>query len=400
MSNGIHRPKATCFASSSKLSIIEALIEVGPISRSDLADLIGLSRSALTELSRDLIALGIVHETSVSYNKARKGRPSILLALNAEHGYFIGACVTDHFPLLVLCDLHGTCLDQLAIAATDDPEVIAQAIKAGIATLLLGKHIPMKQVFGIGLAVSGFVDRQRGICLHSTRLGWSDVPIADIVSRVTGIPTYIDNDANTVATGEKLFGHAREAKNFSIVTLSNTVGCGHYIDGRPYRGQNGGAGEIGHCMVDPNGLPCRCGKMGCLDTVAGFDAILQSAANHRLAVGSIHDVEALAANGNPHAVSILRCAGQALGIAVANIIQINNPEMVLFACTEGFHNGLFVTSIRQEIENNILPRLLSSTTLHFYRVQKDFWARGAASIAAHEFLIAQTLQKLWSPQTD
>jgi predicted NBD/HSP70 family sugar kinase len=390
----IEGQKSTGFASSSKLSIIEALIEFGPMSRSALADLIGLSRSALTQLSRDLIALGLMNETSVSYNKQRRGRPSVLLALNAEHGYFFGACITDHSPLLVLCDLHGHPLEQLSIAAADDPDVIAQTIKDGISTLLLGKHIPMKQILGIGLAMSGFVDREHGVCLHSINLGWSDVPIADIVSRITGIPTYIDNDANTVATAEKLFGHAREAKNFSIITLSNTVGCAHYIGGKLYRGENGGAGEIGHCLADPDGVLCRCGRIGCLDTVAGFDAILQSAKKHQLAVRSIQDLEALAANGNPHAVGILRGAGHALGMAVANVIQINNPEMALFACTEGLHNGLFATITRQTIENNILPRFLSSTSLHFYPVQKDFWARGAASIAAQEFLIAQVSQKL------
>jgi predicted NBD/HSP70 family sugar kinase len=120
-------------------------------------------------------------------------------------------------------------------------------------------------------------------------------------------------------------------------------------------------------------------------------AILQSARNQELAVTSVHDVEALSANGNPHAVSILRRAGQALGLAVANVIQSNNPQMVLFACTEGLHRGLLVSSTRQAIENNILPRFLRFTGLHFYAVEKDFWARGAASIAAHGFLTEQAL---------
>ncbi len=386
--------KSTGFANSPKLSIIEALLEFGPMSRSALADMIGLSRSALTDLSCDLIALGLINETSVAHNKQRRGRPSVLLALNAEHGYFVGACITDHSPLLALCDLHGYPLEQLSLAAADDPDVIAQTIKDGISTFLLGKHISIKQILGIGLAMSGFVDREHGVCLHSISLGWSDVPIADIVSRITGIPTYIDNDANTVATAEKLFGHAREAKNFSIITLSNTVGCAHFVGGKLYRGENGGAGEIGHCLADPDGVLCRCGRIGCLDTVAGFDAILQSAKEHQLAVRSIQDLEALAANGNPHAVGILRSAGHALGMAAANVIQINNPEMVFFAFTEGRHNGLFATSTRQTIENNILPRFLSSTSLHFYTVPKDFWARGAASIAAQEFLIAKASQKL------
>lgn len=373
----------------SKLRVIESLLEFGQMSRSDLADCTNLSRSTLTELSRELIARGIVHEISVCYSKQHKGRPSVLLSLKAEHGYFIGVCLTDHSPILVLCDLHGNPLGQRSITISDEPEVIAREIKSGISDLLCDKQIKMEQILGIGLALSGFVDREQGVCLYSISLGWCDVPIANLVTRATGIPTYIENDANAVATGEKLFGHAREAKNFSMVTISKSVGYGHYINGRLHRGQNGGAGEIGHCAVDLNGLRCPCGKVGCLDTIVGFGAMMQSAKDHQLTVKSVLDLESLATNGNPNAISILRRAGQALGATVANIIQINNPEMVLFAYTEGLHNGIFATSTRQAIENNILPRFLSSTSIRFYQVKKDFWARGAASIAAYEFLCSK-----------
>lgn len=377
------------FSKSSRLSVIEALIEFGPMSRSDLASNLNLTRSALTELSRELMARNLVRETSVRHNGGRQGRPSTLLELNEQCGYFIGVCITDHPPMLVLCDLYGNVIGGCEIAATDQPEAIAKAIKMGIDRLLKASGISKKAILGIGLAISGFVDPEQGVCRHSNELGWYDVPIVEVVTRISGIPTYIENDANAVASGEKIFGHARKAENFTIVTLNRTIGAGHYIHGNLYRGQNGGAGEIGHCTMIPDGQLCRCGKRGCLDTIAGSKAILDVAHECQLVAETVLGIEALAVNGNMAAINILRRAGQALGLAVANIIQITNPEMVLFAFSEDIRNGILLTSVRQTIENNIFPRFLPKTRLLFHQVDENFRARGAASIAAHEFFRLQ-----------
>jgi predicted NBD/HSP70 family sugar kinase len=104
-------------------------------------------------------------------------------------------------------------------------------------------------------------------------------------------------------------------------------------------------------------------------------------------VGEIGELEALAAEGEVKARELLHHAGFAVGIAVANSIQLNNPELVLFADLAGFGNGVFVNSARQAIEHNIMPHLLATTRLEFRSVEKDFMVRGAASIAAHQFLI-------------
>jgi predicted NBD/HSP70 family sugar kinase len=159
------------------------------------------------------------------------------------------------------------------------------------------------------------------------------------------------------------------------------------IDGRLYRGHDGSAGEIGHMTIDPRGAPCRCGKRGCLDTIAGGLAIREKAKAAGLAIGSMRDLERLASDGSRIAAGLLREAGEGLGLAVAGLVQINNPETVLFADLEGFGNGLFYTATRQTIENNILPRLLPSTQIVFQPVEYSFLARGAASVAAQAYLI-------------
>jgi predicted NBD/HSP70 family sugar kinase len=373
--------------SSSRTAIIEALLENGSMSRSDLAGSLGLSRSALTELSRGLIEEGLIHETSSSHDKPQKGRPSILLSLNAEYGYFIGVGLTEDPPMMVLTDFHGNSLAQHRMRDAAQPRAVATAIEKGIPHLIRATNISRDKVLGIGVALSGYVNHLQGMCLQSNALGWRDVPIAEIVQRVTAIPTYLDNDAHSVATGQKLFGHARESRNFSIVMLGKKTGEGHYINGRLHRGHTGAAGEIGHYTVAPDGPRCDCGKRGCLDIFATSSALLQRAADLGLKVENVEQLESIAAKGEAQAIELLRQAGAMLGVVVANTIQINNPELVLIADVVGFGNGLFTTSTRQAIENNILPHLIATTRIEFCSVEKDFLARSAASIAAHQFLI-------------
>ncbi len=392
---GLTGPAA--IASSSYVNIIEALLENGSMSRSELANSIGLSRSALTEMSRILIQDGFLEESPSVYEKQRKGRPSIMLSLNAKYGYFVGVGLTEDPPLMALTDCHGNVLAEHEIGMAMEPEAVAAAIGQGITYLTRASNISRDQVLGIGVALSGHVNHAQGVCLHSNLLGWHDVAIAEIVERVTGIPTYIDNDAHAVALGEKLFGLARELKSFTVVMLGIKIGGGSYMQGRLYRGHTGAAGEIGHCTVVPGGPRCECGKEGCLDVFASSSALLRRAAELDLPAGEMGALEALAAGGNVKAIELLRHAGSALGIVVANSIQVNNPELVLFADLVGFGNGIFITSARQAIESNIMPHLLATTRLEFRSVEQDFMVRGAASIAAHQFLIERAGPRVPQP---
>jgi predicted NBD/HSP70 family sugar kinase len=381
------RRPASPGVSTSRSAIIEALLENGSMSRTDLADSIGLSRSALTLLSRGLIELGLIQETPSTYDDQQKGRPSILLSLNAEHGYFIGVGLTEDPAMMVLTDCHGNSLAQHCMRDAAQPRAVAAAIEQGVATLIRARKITRDKVLGIGVALSGYVNHPQGVCLQSNALGWRDVPIAEIIQRVTKIPTYLDNDAHAVATGQKLFGNARESRNFSIIMLGKKIGDGHYINGRLHRGHTGAAGEIGHCTVVPGGKPCDCGKRGCLDMFATSSALLQRAAELGLKAKNLAQLESMAAKGEMQAIELLRQAGAVLGVVVANAIQVINPELVLIADVVGFGNGLFTTSTRQTIENNILPHLIATTRIEFCSVEQDFLARSAASIAAHQFLI-------------
>lgn len=360
------------------------------MSRSSLAEVTGLSRSAITEVTQGLIDLGLLEELPVVYGEQRRGRPSVLLSFAASHGYFLGVSLTDRSPVIVLVNLRSEIVGECEILFHPAPSEIAASIRKGLTQLLKSTRIPRERVFGVGIAVTGIIEQETGNCRYSAALNWRDVPIGAIVEKATGIKTRIDNDANMIAIGQKRFGRGRDLKHYSSLILGRNIGCAHFIDNKLYRGHDGSAGEIGHITVDPAGPLCRCGRTGCLDMYAGGAALESSARAVGLDISSMRELETLAASGSKEAFNLLRLGGQALGLTVASLVQINNPETVLFADLEGFGNGLFSTTTRQTIENNILPRFLSTTQIVFQPVGQSFLARGAASMAVQEFLHASS----------
>lgn len=371
--------------SSARGLILQTVMQVSQIARAELAAITGLSRSTVTEIVQGLLDLGLLEELPVVYDEQRRGRPSIRLALRAGYGYFIGVGLSEVRSTMQLNDLRGHTLAACDLAPITTPEAVATQIRSAMKQLLREARLRAEDVLGLGLAVPGMVDPHSGQCRFSAALGWRDVPLVALVHAAVHRPVCASNDADAVAVGQELCGGARAMKNFASIVLGRTIGCAHCIDGRLYRGHAGCAGELGHVTIDPRGAPCRCGKRGCLDTLAGGLSIREKARTAGLNVEHLGELERLAADGHPVAADLLREAGEALGLAIAALVQINNPETVLVADLEGFGNGLFYTATRQSIENNILPRLLPSTQILFQPVAYDFLALGAASVAAQRF---------------
>jgi len=374
-------------ARSTAQELLGLLISQGPLSRSALAETLHVSRARVTDLSRELLEAGLILETqAASQRRQGKGRPFVHLAIDASYGFCLGISVTDSRIHLLLTDLSGTVQAEQTVPTSVKPQQLVEIVQRSLTQLLDKAGIARKRMLSIGLAISGFVDRERGVCLHSANLGWHDVPIASLITQATGLPTVLENDANAAATSEKLFGLARETQNFTLITLGASIGCAHYIGGQLYRGSHGGAGEIAHSTVELGGQVCLCGKRGCLDTVASRAALLEAADRRGLQAASVGELERAASNGDAQARNILQRGSQVLGLVIANIVQSNEPELVLIADPSGFGQGLFLTNLRHTIENNILPRFLRTTRIEVHAVPDEFWARGAASIATHQFL--------------
>ena len=361
--------------------ILRSLNSSGPLTRAELGSQLTLSKAAMSGLTRELIEAALVEETT---SVQRQGRPAVLLDLRADGAYFIGISLLSRPAQIALTDLKGNIFARAALQFDPDPERFADNVAAAVPELIDG--IARERLAGIGVALSGLVDEEQARCIKSTLLGWQDVPLAQLIGKRVGVPTFVENDAKALAISEKHFGEAREFNNFSVISLGGGIGSAHFIHGRLYRGAHGGAGEIAHCTIELQGRPCRCGKVGCLDTVASLNALAELAREERLQISSLSELEHEATNGSSAAIRILHRAGSALGLAIATVIQINDPQMILIAHQEKSFSGLFATVMQQAIEANVLPRLSGRTPIRTKRVDNDVWSRGAASVVAESFL--------------
>ncbi|MCC6606860.1 MAG: ROK family protein [Anaerolineae bacterium] len=250
--------------------------------------------------------------------------------------------------LILVCDFGGTKLSAAVIeeAAVNEPDAAwrghlrrlsppgasAQTdieMMIGMGWELLGGERPSH----IGISFGGPVDYQSGVVRLSHHVpGWENVPIQQLFADAFHAPTWVDNDANVAALGEWRFGAGRGVADLLYVTVSTGVGGGWILDGRPYRGATGMAGEIGHTVVDPNGPLCLCGKQGCVERLASgpymaHDVALARGLPPEEVTGQL--VAEWAAAGEATAVAILERGARGLGVGLGNAANLLNPSRIV-----------------------------------------------------------------------
>jgi len=368
--------------------ILSTLGRSGSKSRTELAAALGLSKATISALVRDLLDRQILCERQLVFGL---GRPSVSLGIRPDAANFIGISLQADPAVLLLTDLHGQTRARVEIPRESDPERCIAALHAAIGSLRAEVGEPGGEISGIGIALPGFVSRDRRTCLASTALGWSDVDIGSRLTALTGLPTYVENDANALILGEQLFGIMRGCPDFSMIFVGDGIGSAHIVDGRLLRGYHGGAGEISHAPVTIEGYgarPCRCGNKGCLETVASLTAI-RGAARRGGLPDDVDQLAVMAADGHPEALGLLHAAGSALGISTAQIIQMFDPSHVVVMLAPALHEGVYGRALRQECETHVLRRAGAQTTLYLRDAATDSFASGAASLAAHYFLFGE-----------
>ena len=382
--------KRSMMLESQQQHILRLIHSGGAQSRTDLAKQLGISKAAISQPVRKLLEQGILLETDS--NVSGQGRPSVRLVLPDAQQFFIGVSLLDDAVGLLLVDINGIAYAFEQCPLSRDPNRLVESIGAHIPLLIAAAQITAEQVMSVGLALSGVVDSAGELCLKSTLLDWVDVPIAHMLSdylaehHQLALPVYLENDAKSLAIDEHVFGLAKEVNDFTLITLGDGIGSAHFIRGELYRGAHGGAGEIAHTTVEPNNLPCRCGKRGCLDTVSSVLAIREQAFEAHLPADCVADLETLAASGDSAAVRILHRAGNALGLALANIIQINDPQLILIAHAQGGFQGLFATIVKQSMAANVLPSMVGKTEVKPLLFAPHCWPHAAASVAIYHYL--------------
>jgi predicted NBD/HSP70 family sugar kinase len=364
-------------------SLVLGLVrDQGPISRTDIAERADLSPATITDITAVLIEQGLIYEHEAGVSTG--GRRPILLALNRQAGLVLGAKLTDREIVSALIDLDAEIVDRQTAALGDDGSLEHVVdVLAGLVADLRSRH-PGRRIFGLGLGLAGVVDRRSGVCRFSPFFQWHDVPIGRLLEERLALPVVLDNDVNTLTLAEQWFGAGSGVADFLVVTLGRGVGMGMVLDGRLYRGGNGGAGEFGHATMATDGPLCDCGKRGCLEALVSSPALLRRLQSTLGSEVTFDEAVALARAGDPTARAVFAEAGRILGLALSHLINIFNPPLLIVGGEGAVAADLFLDPLRETLRANSFDGFFGDLRLVVESWGDDAWARGAAGLMIEE----------------
>jgi glucokinase len=249
-----------------------------------------------------------------------------------------------------------------------------------------------------GLGIPATIDHDRGVAIQAVNLEISDVPVRDLMRKQLGLPVYIDNDANVAALAEFLFGAGRGARNVVMLTIGTGIGGGLILDGEIFRGSTGAGAELGHIVVEEDGPPCQgnCPNHGCVETFASGTAIARegtaaaerepdSALGKALAEGPIvgKTVTDLAVNGDRLAREVVAEAGRYLGVALASLANIFDPDVIIIGGGVSVVGDLMLAPACRELIERALPPM-NQTPVQLAELGPEAGMIGAAAMALIE----------------
>ncbi|RPJ02434.1 MAG: ROK family protein, partial [Chloroflexi bacterium] len=248
-----------------------------------------------------------------------------------------------------------------------------------------------ERLIGIGVGLAGVIDSTVGVCRVSPHNGWRDVPFAQLLEDRLGCLVYLDNNVNSLTLMEQLYGAGQHARDFLVVTIGRGIGMGIVANGQVYRGASGG-GELGHIVIEPDGFLCNCGNQGCLETFVAEPWQVKRAQLKGLKVEAPEDLLAAAHAGHPVAINVLERAGQLLGQAMANLVNLFNPELIIIS-GEGVRAGEFIfPAMHAAMHRHTFSQLGDDVSIRIEPLSDDAWARGAASLVLNKFFSVPELE--------
>ncbi len=375
----------------------------GPLTRQEIGNDAGLSPATVSNLVADLLAEGVIAE--VGLEDSNGGRPRGLLQVNPEYGYVIGVDVGESAFLVELFDL-GLNLRARHLSATElavfdmsglDPQDAVTHVANGIRAVIAEAGAREEAILGVGVAVPGLVEHTEHAVVHGQSVGWDAVPVEAMLRTTIALPIFVDNGAKTLGQAEKWFGAARGTDNAIIVLLGMGLGTCIISNGEVYRGATSSAGEWGHTTVVVGGRRCRCGANGCLEAYVGAGAITARYAelSHGSGApgpGSLEEgVAALISSRerDPVAEQVLDEVVTYLGVGIANLVNLFNPERVVVGGWLGRAlSDPLLPAIRAAAKSNALRLPYSGVQIVKAELGQDAVALGGATLPIAQLLNA------------
>lgn len=359
--------------------VLELIASGQAVSRTELAELIGVAPSTISLTVSQLVERGLVAEQGTRASGG--GRPRKVLRVGGTDEYAVAADVGGRHARIgvVLPGGDLTDVSTVPFALDDGPETALPRLAETLEALAQARG--RERLRGVGLSLPGPVDvESRAVTLPSRMPGWNRFPVGTWLEERFGVTAAVDNDANCMAVGEHAARPGRRDQSI-MVKIGSAIGCGIIVDGRLYRGATGAAGDITHVRIDAAGdIPCSCGNTGCLETVASGAALVRVLRESGAAIGSVEDVVRLASDADPQATRAVRQAGRHLGQVLAANVNFFNPDAVYLG---GILSTLepLVAAVRSQLYEACHPLVTEHLTIERASLGADAGLFGAGQFA-------------------
>src|SRR5215216_1562817 len=341
------------------------------ISRAEVARLTGLTRTTISEVVNGLLTEGLVEE--IGRGESIGGKSPILLSIVSDSRYLIGLNLAQDKFVGAIVNLRGEIKEMVEVSVHDDDgEKALEAVYQIIGKLLRKK---LRPIVGLGVGTPGLVNAREGIVVNAVNLDWRDLPLRELLQRKFKIPVWVLNDSQATAIGEFVYGgKTNHEDNLIVVNVTHGIGAGILINGRLFHGDGGGAGEIGHVVVQENGELCRCGKRGCLETISSTRAVMQ-----KLNLNSLEEAQAAFESGNVRARQVVSNAAHYLGVSLASLIGTLNIHKIVISGDMACFGDPWLNIVKSSMQNAALTRLAENTQLELGKLHYRACILGASA---------------------
>ncbi|MZD05548.1 ROK family protein [Streptomyces sp. SID5785] len=330
-------------------AVLRSVLEHGPVARSTIARLTGLSPASVTDYCAHFTRLGLVREAEPPRRSKGAGRPHVPLDVDDSRFVVVGLHVAVPHTTVALLDLRGRVLRRREVPhERTDPQGVLHRGARAVAEMLAG--VPDVRPLGVGLAAGGWVDRDSGVIVEHGLLGWRDVPVRDVLGALTGLPVHVDGHARALVNGERLFGRARGSGSVLHLFAGNVVDAAFATHDEVHHGPRSQAGAIAHLPVPGGGEPCPCGRTGCLQAELSEQTLCRRARAAGITDGADpRHVLSAANDGDPVAAALMRERSRATGRAAGLLADVLNPETVVVTEIGAMHRQDCLDALREAV---------------------------------------------------
>jgi predicted NBD/HSP70 family sugar kinase len=382
-----------------RFEVLRHIIAESPVPRQEIAVQTGLSLATVSTLVGELLDAGVLVE--VGFEDSGGGRPRGLLSVDPGAGVLIGVDVAETYVHVGVFDpglAALTAVEEQLHPEENRPDQVVARIAGTVRSAVARSGVAYDRVLGAGVSVPGQVDRAGGVSVFAPNWDWHDVPLRSLLARELAFPLYLDNPLRAAAVAELWFGAGRGRADLVVINLGTGVGAGLAFRGSLYRGATNSAGEWGHTTLVMDGRPCHCGSRGCVETYVGAPGIMQHLRELDPDSPMLRPddqtatIEALARGyqaGDPTAAKVVAETARYLGVAVAGMVNLGNPDVIVLSSWVAAKLGEpLLEQVREVAGRHALRRSLAAAEITLCRLAGNPVSLGAATFALEGFLAA------------